>query len=379
MESPMPFDRISDLIGMIYDCTLDVGRYTATLEAVRTETNFCNAALQIWTDRYRNPFSIQSGISGKWMDTWANYGDDIVALWGGAERAAQYPLEEPILNSQAVDAQVRLANRYYREWVQPQGIVDAVAINYAREPGMVGTLAFGRHESAGDVTEAELGILRVLAPHFRRAASIGRLLDLRTLQAATFASALDALTTATVFLDRQLGVVYCNGAGERFLADRTVVALRPDGMTLRDPAAQEQLATAVAVATQNEARLGRRGIGIPVRRPHGEPLVIHLLPLTGGTARPGLVTTAVAALFIAPSPRKAALPSDAIAALYDLTPAEARVAELLAEAMPLTAIGGTLGIAVSTVKTHLARVFEKTGCSRQVELVNLLQSFRQSV
>jgi len=65
MESPMPFDRISDLIGMIYDCTLDVGRYTATLEAVRTETNFCNAALQIWTDRYRNPGRTMATISSR--------------------------------------------------------------------------------------------------------------------------------------------------------------------------------------------------------------------------------------------------------------------------------------------------------------------------
>lgn len=34
-----------------------------------------------------------------------------------------------------------------------------------------------------------------------------------------------------------------------------------------------------------------------------------------------------------------------------------------------------LGIAVTTVRTHLLRLFEKTGTHRQVDLVALLASF----
>jgi len=38
------------------------------------------------------------------------------------------------------------------------------------------------------------------------------------------------------------------------------------------------------------------------------------------------------------------------------------------------AIATTLGIAPSTVKTHLRRVFDKTGANRQVDLVKLATS-----
>lgn len=40
-------------------------------------------------------------------------------------------------------------------------------------------------------------------------------------------------------------------------------------------------------------------------------------------------------------------------------------------------IGQTIGVAVTTVKTHPQRVFAKAGCRRQVELTNLARSLRQ--
>jgi DNA-binding CsgD family transcriptional regulator len=63
------------------------------------------------------------------------------------------------------------------------------------------------------------------------------------------------------------------------------------------------------------------------------------------------------------------MPSDAMALLYDLTPAETRIFELLTTGMTQAAIGDALGIAASTVKTHVLHLFEKTGCQRQVDLM----------
>ncbi len=48
-----------------------------------------------------------------------------------------------------------------------------------------------------------------------------------------------------------------------------------------------------------------------------------------------------------------------------MTPAESCVFE---------SIASRLGIATATVKTHLLRVFQKTGCNRQVDLVKLAGS-----
>lgn len=60
--------------------------------------------------------------------------------------------------------------------------------------------------------------------------------------------------------------------------------------------------------------------------------------------------------------------------LYDLTPAEAKIATRVAQGMSLEQIADDCKIALSTVRTQLYAVFAKTGVSRQAELVSLLSS-----
>ena len=69
----------------------------------------------------------------------------------------------------------------------------------------------------------------------------------------------------------------------------------------------------------------------------------------------------------------------ALAALYELTPTEARVLVAIASGKNRAAAAVALGIADSTVKTHLTRIFEKTGTSEQSELAKLVASLTPPV
>jgi DNA-binding CsgD family transcriptional regulator len=73
------------------------------------------------------------------------------------------------------------------------------------------------------------------------------------------------------------------------------------------------------------------------------------------------------------------MPTDAIALVYGLTPAEARIFEMVAAGDTRTEIADRLGLAVSTVKSHLLHVFEKTGSKRQADLVKLAASLSLTV
>ncbi len=57
---------------------------------------------------------------------------------------------------------------------------------------------------------------------------------------------------------------------------------------------------------------------------------------------------------------------------YDLTPAEARVAALLAAGFNLDTIVAHLGVGANTVRTQLKSIFAKTDTRRQGELISLL-------
>lgn len=58
--------------------------------------------------------------------------------------------------------------------------------------------------------------------------------------------------------------------------------------------------------------------------------------------------------------------------LYGLTKSEAQVALLAMRGEGLSPIAEKLSVSLTTVRTHLRHVFEKTGIHRQAELVRLL-------
>ena len=68
-------------------------------------------------------------------------------------------------------------------------------------------------------------------------------------------------------------------------------------------------------------------------------------------------------------------PPDVIGETYKLTPAELRVLTAIVEIGGVPEVAAALGVAETTVKTHVARLFEKTGTRRQAELVKLVAGF----
>jgi DNA-binding CsgD family transcriptional regulator len=60
--------------------------------------------------------------------------------------------------------------------------------------------------------------------------------------------------------------------------------------------------------------------------------------------------------------------------IYGLTPAEARVASLLARGMRVEEITERLSVSTPTVRTHVRRVLEKTDSRGQADLVRVLTS-----
>jgi DNA-binding CsgD family transcriptional regulator len=58
--------------------------------------------------------------------------------------------------------------------------------------------------------------------------------------------------------------------------------------------------------------------------------------------------------------------------LFDLSPAEAKVARAIAAAKPIDALSQSLKLSKETIRSQLKAVFAKTGVTRQAELVALL-------
>jgi len=66
---------------------------------------------------------------------------------------------------------------------------------------------------------------------------------------------------------------------------------------------------------------------------------------------------------------------EAVAAAFDLTPAEIRTLGRLLGGSSPAEIADELGVALPTVRTHLSNIFAKTGTARQLDLVLLAVQF----
>lgn len=63
-----------------------------------------------------------------------------------------------------------------------------------------------------------------------------------------------------------------------------------------------------------------------------------------------------------------------VAERLGLTPAESRVAALLAEGKTVLEVASETGCKVTTIRTHVRHIFDKHGIRRQVDLVQLVLS-----
>jgi DNA-binding CsgD family transcriptional regulator len=61
-----------------------------------------------------------------------------------------------------------------------------------------------------------------------------------------------------------------------------------------------------------------------------------------------------------------------LADIYELTPTEARLAQIIATGVGVKEAARALKISPSTARTHLLRIFQKIGVSRQAELAHVV-------
>ena len=122
-----------------------------------------------------------------------------------------------------------------------------------------------------------------------------------------------------------------------------------------------------------EAVRSGSGIGLRLERPSRRwPLTALVAPLhRKGAASNG---HAAAAVFVSDPEHAPAIDAGMLREWFGLTPAEARLAVVLAQGHSLAEALERLGVGVNTARSQLKTIFGKTGTNRQAELVRLLLS-----
>ncbi len=269
-----------------------------------------------------------------------------------------------------------LQSRFYKECIGPQGWIDNICVYLDKTAEGHAGFALFRHEREGLADEASRERLRLLFPHLRRAVLIGKVIEFKTAQAATFADAFDGLSAGTLFVNSSGRITHANAAAEAMIADGTVLHATFGRLVTVDPDANRQLRDFFQAATNGDAAVGNKGVAVPLVGRDGERYVVHVLPLSAGARHSaGASYTATAALFVQKAALATRSPPEVIAKTYRLTPMEVRVLLAIVEVGGAPQVAETLGIGEGTVKAHLKRLYEKTATHRQADLVKLFAGY----
>ncbi len=269
-----------------------------------------------------------------------------------------------------------IETRFYKEWVQPQGLADVVSAMLDKSASSMAMFDLLRHEHSGLVDAKARRRMQLVVPHFRRAVLISRLFELKQGEVAIFSRIFDGMTAGMFLVDAGGRIVHSNAAARTILHAGDFLRAVNGRIAACDTETDLILREVLSAAAGDDDDVGVKGRALPLAARSGERYVIHALPLTSGARSPaGAARAAAVALFV----RNAALDSaslpEIVAKAYKLTPAELRVLLAIVDVGGVPQAAAALGVAPTTVKTHLGRLFEKTGTNRQADLVKLIAGF----
>jgi DNA-binding CsgD family transcriptional regulator len=160
------------------------------------------------------------------------------------------------------------------------------------------------------------------------------------------------------------------------VADGDFLRVSHGRLMASDPDIDRTLRDLFEAAGDGDAAVGVKGVAVPLVARDGERYVAHVLSLASGARRPaGLSYGAAAALFVQKAALATSSPPEAIAKTYRLTPMELRILLAIVEVGGVPEVAEALGIGESTVKTHIGRLYEKTGARRHADLVKLFAGY----
>jgi DNA-binding CsgD family transcriptional regulator len=368
-------DKVLDLVAAIYDAAVDATLWPNLMNQIgdavggpRVMFGFYDAATgltEIHAPRY-DPDVVRGNVE------WAPY-NPLPGL-SASERPGKVftcadflPLDE------------FTSTAYYQEWWRPAGVsLEPLTANLLVDGSAAAIVTIDPGINRSPFSASQKRLFAVLAQHLVRAVELQRRLYPLTIASEAAVSGPSGLPQGLLIVDAEARLVFANGAaralldaGDGLRLERGAVAAARDadaGQTLRRLIASCAAEPGVASYSGGEVAL-RRGRGrLPL-----DLLVMPIKPETAIVYMPWSRTRHPAAVLVVSDPEtEIRARVERLSERFGFTPAETAFALEIIKGDGRQAAADRLGITVGTARSHLSKIFDKTGVTRQAELVRLI-------
>jgi len=359
-----------EIVAEIYGAALGRQPWTVSIARLRQPLWLKCGLVWIFEDNARTRADVESfGIAPEFRELLKELYDENDPFF--AKQAAQ----ETMTKIQASGARTGSISEsaFVKRWVRPQGLEHGICASArARAPGgemMQLVIMIWREAHIRAFSRAQVELVWSLLPHFRAGVRLQEARHRDPGDWRTTSRVLDRLPIGVIVLRRDGRPLKVNRWAADLIAACDGLFVSKDGLEATLRSESQILRAAIERAFFSNGSIMSPVETLTIRRTNGEPLRIFAYVLSGRV--PGEIgDQSLAFVFVAENE----MPTQEHGLLddYGLTMAEARIALLIAAGHRLDRVAQQLGVSVSTARTHLQRIFNKTGTQRQVELVRLI-------
>jgi len=360
-------DELLDrLIGAIYETALDSALWAKVLELMAEYLGAVKGHFFLWDKTANSPiFTAYWGFSEELNDLYNCY---YGAIDPRRQLAATKDVGEWTSCHSHFDPRFVRHSEFYQDYLIPSGVryvIGAKVDECADWSAMMGILRAPEQMPFG---ADELAAVKRIDGHLQRAIRLHQHTEELRVRSDLGARAIDALGLALFIVTGRGRICHINAAGEQLLNRPTeglsvkAGCLRAEGFAERARLA-ELLKEATSVPGKGGAMFLARPSNLQVHQVFVAPL-----PASAELVRDWQEPLALALIVRGgqrPTPLRLA------AELYRLTPAETRLAAALLKGDSPEEYAEAMGVRISTVRSQLRALFNKTGTRRQAELVAL--------
>jgi len=258
-------------------------------------------------------------------------------------------------------------SEFYNDYILHLRVAHSMGGVIARRRNRFPTLTSLRNHRKGEFGEDARRITKFLLPHLTRAWTVFERLELL----AAGESVLENMPIGIAFLGAGGDVLYANNSAENIFRSADGLSSLKGVPRAWGRKADALLRKSMDHASSLDKPMGPHALAIP--RPSGRRAYqVVVAPLRTRYRQFASTHAPVVVVFITDPELPAPAKRDLLIQLYGLTPKEAQLTAKLSEGKSVEQSAGEMRITYETARTHLRRIFSKTGTSRQGELLLLL-------
>ncbi len=359
---------VERLLGKLYDGVTAPDGFQAFIDAI-IETFGVKAVTMIihHADTHEVKGLWLSGIKPEWVERYAlDYAQE--------DMLAHHIVASPVAHFYASNLDIahpeRIPeSRFFREWLEPQGVAYAAGAIVLREGAWCTQVILQRSPTQSPFSRTEIETLDLLMPHMQRAIQMRERFAELQLGQDFLAGGLDLLAMPAMFFDEHSRATYLNKRAKALLSESQMLRLEDGHLVASNIEASRKLNYEIGNAIQ-ASRGGAVTLNevVLLPRPNQLPLMLMVAPVRIGAGQ----AHGAALVFVFDPDYTPSLTADRVRKLFGLTDAEAGLAVALCGGRTLDDIARERTVSLNTIKTQLKSIFAKTGTNRQTELVSLL-------